>query len=238
MSFTKRTVTVLERQGIYASPVLLNELTSTDVLGWWNAGPVTVEDLRVTGSDAIRRHHTEIDLLRQLEADLSNMALEPWAPHIWHRDPRFSELVPKGDHTVYELASSGSAIGRRYLWEHKMDLRQAIDAQARLPLLDAVSQFVEAISGQHGERLDALLAHTALDGRDPIHGTEAARRLSVSHQRFYQITQQLHRAKDRACPPAGIWMPQLGAADETGWPAGISAEAQAAIRGFFKSDSF
>jgi hypothetical protein len=37
--FMKRTVTVLERQGIYTNRTLLTELTATDVFGWWNAGP-------------------------------------------------------------------------------------------------------------------------------------------------------------------------------------------------------
>jgi hypothetical protein len=125
---------------------------------------------------------------------------------------------------------------RRFLWKHRNGLRDAVDAQARLSLLDAVAQYVEAISGQHGERLDMLLAHTGLNGSDAINGTEVARRLGVSHQRVYQIVQQLYRARDRACPPAGIWMPQLDAADEAGWPTGISAEAQTAIRGFAKSE--
>jgi hypothetical protein len=75
--FAKRTATILERQGLYTNPALLNEVTTTDVLGWWNAGPTTVDDLRVTGSDAIRRHHTETGLLEQLAADLSAMASEP-----------------------------------------------------------------------------------------------------------------------------------------------------------------
>jgi hypothetical protein len=117
-------------------------------------------------------------------------------------------------------------------------LRDAVDAQAKLSLLAAVAQYVEAISGQHGERLDMLLAHTGLNGSDPINGTDAARRLGVSHQRMYQIVQQLYRARDRACPPTGIWMPQLDAVDETCWPASISAEAQTAIRGFVKNDGF
>ncbi len=115
-------------------------------------------------------------------------------------------------------------------------LRDAVDAQAKLSLLAAVAQYVEAISGQHGERLDMLLAPTGLNGSDPIHGTEAARRLGISHQRFYQIVQQLFRARDRARPPAGIWMPQLDAEDEAGWPDSISKDAETAIRGFVKSD--
>jgi len=236
--FAKRTVTVLERQGIYTDPSLLNEVTSIDVLDWWNAGPATVEDLRIVGNDAIRRHHTETGLIEALAADLSNMASESWALQIWYHDPRFARFLPKGDHTVHEIATSGSAVDRRLLWEHGTQLRDAVDAQAELSLVDAISQYVEAISGQHGDRLDMLLADTGLNGTDPISGSAAARRLGVSHQRFYQIVQQLYRARDRACPPVGIWMPQLDAADQNGWPGGISAEAQTAIRGFVKSDGF
>jgi hypothetical protein len=170
--FTKRTATVLERQGIYTNPALLNELTTTDVLGWWNAGPATVEDLRVAGNDAIRRHHTETGLLAILATDLSNMASESWAPHVWYHDPRFTRFVPKGDLTVYEIATSGSAVDQRFLWQQGVELRDAVDAQARLPLLAAVAEYVEAVSGQHGERLDALLACTGLNGRDPITGAQ------------------------------------------------------------------
>jgi hypothetical protein len=108
--FTKRTVTVLERQGIYTNPVLLNRVTVTDVLGWWNPGPATVEDLRSIGNDAIRHHHTETGLLKKLAVDLLDMASEPWAPHIWYHDPRFAQFIPKGDHTVYQLATLGSAV--------------------------------------------------------------------------------------------------------------------------------
>jgi hypothetical protein len=126
----------------------------------------------------------------------------PWAPHIWYHDPRFTRFIPKGDHTVYEIATSGSAVDRRFLWEQGTELRNAVDAQATLSLLDAVSQYVEAISGQHGDRLEALVARIGLNGHYPINGTEAARRLGVSHQRFCQIVQHLHRARGRACPPA------------------------------------
>jgi hypothetical protein len=81
--FTKRTATILQRQGIYTNPALLDKVTTMDVLGWWNAGPLTVDDLRITGNDAIRRHQEEAGLLEQLATDLSNMASKPWAPHIW-----------------------------------------------------------------------------------------------------------------------------------------------------------
>jgi hypothetical protein len=58
----------------------------------------------------------------------------------------------------------------------------------------------------------------------------------VSHQRFYQITKQLHRAKGRACPPAGIWMPQLDTAHENAWPNNVTPSSKSAIQGFFAGD--
>jgi hypothetical protein len=160
------------------------------------------------------------------------MSLEPWAPHIWYHDPRFARFLPKGEGTVNEIATSGSAVDRRFLWEHGRQLRDAVDEEAKLSLLAEVAMYVEAFSGQHGERLDALLAHTALNGSDPINGTEAARRLGVSHQRMYQIVQQLYRARGRSCPPEGLWMPQLGAVERDDWPASISANAKTSIRAF------
>jgi hypothetical protein len=93
--FTKRTITVLRRQGIYTNPVILNDVTTVGVLGWWNAGPVTVEDIRATGNDAIIRHHAETDLLSQLATDLSEMASEPWARHVWWRDPPLLPIRPE-----------------------------------------------------------------------------------------------------------------------------------------------
>lgn len=231
--FKKRTVTILHRKGMFTDPSLLDDVTTGDVLSWWNAGPVTVKDLRVTGNEAIRRHHAEADLLKRLASDLSDVASLQWTRHIWHRDPRFAKFVPKGDSTVYEVSTSGSAIDRRFLWDHLEGLRAAIDVQASLSLLDAVSQYVEAISGQHGERLDALLAQTGLNGRDPITGAEAARQLGVSQQRIHQIRQQLCRNRDRANPLTGIWIPQIDTADRDGWPESISANARTTIQSFF-----
>jgi len=231
--FKGRTVTVLCRQGFYDDWSLFNDLVTADVVSWWNAGPVTVDDLRATGNRAIRRHHGESDLLRCLDADLAAVASEPWAPHVWYHDPRFTEFIPKGDATVYEIATSRSTVDRRYLWNHLDELRVTIDAQAALDLRDAVRQYVEAISEQSGNRLAALLARTGLHGRDSITLTDAGCRLGVSYQRIHQLERQLRRNRGRAQPPAGIWMPQIAEAERDGWsneftPLGINA-----IRSFF-----
>jgi hypothetical protein len=204
-------------------------------MAWWNTGPITVEDLRVTVNDANRQDHDEVGLRRAFNADLGAMASQCWAPHVWFHDPRFTEFLPKGNTTVYVIATSGTPLDRRRLWDRHDALRVSAVAQGALSLLEAVAQYVEAISGRHGERLDVLLARTGLGGEDPISGIEAGRRLGVSQQHIYQIDHQLNRRRHRAYPPAGIWMPQVDTAERDGWPEDVSSKATAATRSFFLS---
>ena len=170
------------------------------------------------------------------DTDLAAVALEPWALHVWHHDPRFAEFLPTGDATVYEIAASGTALERRALWDRLDALRDAVEAQGVLSLTDAVSEYVEAISGQHGQRLQVLLAVTDLNGHDPVTRTEAARRLNVSRARIYQIVQQMDRQLVRARPDRGPWMPQVETADREGWPEDISSTARSAMRALVAMD--
>jgi hypothetical protein len=128
------------------------------VLSWWYAGPVTVNDLRTTGNDAIRQYHDEADGRRQIAADLDTVLSEPWAKQIWHHDPKFTEHVPRGDSTVHDIATVGTVTDRRYLWNHVDGLHTAIESQAVPGMSDAVAQYVELVSGQTGARLAVLLA--------------------------------------------------------------------------------
>jgi hypothetical protein len=137
--FKGRTETVLRRQGFYDDRPLFDSVTATDVLSWWNAGPVTVEDMRTIGNEAIQRHHGTVELRRRIDIDLAYVAREPWALHIWHRDPRFAEFMSKGDSTVYDIATSGAALDLRALWERLDGLKGAVEAQAALSLSEAVS---------------------------------------------------------------------------------------------------
>ena len=217
--FKGRSETILRRHGFYGNWSLFNDLAEADAAGWWNAGPVTVEDIRITGNEAIHHHHDTVDLRHRIDTDLAAVALEPWSPHIWHRDPRFAEFVPKGDSTVREITTSGTALDRRALWDRLDDLRAAVKA----PRVHCRSRrrwlsYIEAVSGQHGERLDVLLAETGLNGLEPITRPEAARRLNVSRARIYQIVNQMNRRLARARPRHGAWIPQLSVAEETGWP--------------------
>jgi hypothetical protein len=232
--FKTRTETVLRRAGYYDHPERFNTLTEAEVMGWWNAGVATVADIRFTGNRTIRRHHEATDERSEMNVALAAVATEPWAPHIWHRDPRFASYVPKGGKTVEQIALSGHPNDRRALWCHLDDLRAAVAAQAALSLPDAVAEYVvEAISGQHGHRLEVLLARTGLNGNDPIYGTTAARVLGVTSARIYQIQDQLERHRIRARPPSGVWMPQIAAAERFGWPDDYTGAGIAATRDFF-----
>ena len=104
---------------------------------------------------------------------------------------------------------------QRFLWGGLEALRAAIDAQAPLSLPRAVAQYVEGISGQHGYRLEALLARTGLGGQDPITNREMARRLGVSDQRASQIVQRLwyHRDRFRPLPVLGLLSAESGTRD-------------------------
>jgi hypothetical protein len=83
---------------------------------------------------------------------------------VWRHDPRFTRFLPRGDATVSDIATFGSALDRRYLFDRLDGLRTAIDAQAALSLQDAVAEYVGLVSSQHGERLKVLLARTGLNG--------------------------------------------------------------------------
>jgi hypothetical protein len=239
--FRKRTVTILRRFGFFDDPALLNEVTEADALGWWYAGSKTVADLRDTGDAAIAAHHAsaperqrQAAELRRITDELRKLASESWAAQVWWRDPRFRDLLQRRDVTVRAICLNGRFEEQRQLWDNLPELEARTQRLAAPPLAEAVAGYVEAISGQHGIRLEVLLAYTGLNGRDPIMGREAAETLGVSYQRVQQISAQLHRNRDRARPPDGIWMPQVDAAVREGWPDGYTALGVGAIRVLFQ----
>ena len=228
--FKGRSETVLLRHGFYDNPSLFDSLTASVAADWWNAGPVTIQDIRRTGNEAIRLHHRTTELRLRIDTDLSAVGQEPWAEHVWYRDPRFAAFLPRRNSTVHDIVTFGTAPDRRVLWERLDGLRAAINRQAELSLDDSVSEYVEVVSGQHGKRLDVLLAVTGLNGHDPIIGPEAARRLQVSSQRIYQIVNQLRRRMETARQVSGPWLPQITVADQTYWPNGYTQRGIESIR--------
>ena len=164
---------------------------------------------------------------------LRRLAGEPWTRQVSWRDPRFRDLLSRRDVTVREICLSGSLEDQRQLWGDMAELEARMRRLAASRLDVAVAGYVEAISGQHGIRLEVLLAYTGLNGRDRILGREAAEILGVTHQNISRIAGQLYRNRDRARPPGGIWMPQVDAAVRHGWPARYTAAGVEATCRFF-----
>lgn len=231
--FKTRTETVLCRAGFHDDPTQFDTLIEADVMEWWNAGVATVSDIRIAGNRAIRRHHDEVDARSQLNTDLDAVTGEPWTRQVWWRDPRFKTYLPRGEATVYEIATAGPPDDRHRLWRHLDGLKGAVRRQAALSLPDAVAEYVAGISGQHGVRLEALLACTGLNGHDPITGSAAGRMLGVTPARMYQIRDRLEYHRLRTQPPAGVWMPQVATAERFSWPDGYTEAGIAAAQAFF-----
>ena len=95
---------------------------------------------------------------RCADASTETSPLWPWASQVWYRDPRFSKYLPKGNATVCVIATSGTTVDRLALLDRLVGLEAAIDTQGALTLTDAVAEYVELITGQHGVRLEVLLA--------------------------------------------------------------------------------
>jgi hypothetical protein len=138
--FRVRTVTILRRFGFFDDPALLDEVTEADVLGWWYAGSKTVADLRDTGNAAIVAHHAgaperrrQAEEMQRLADGLQRLAGEPWTAQVWWRDPRFRDLLRRGDVTVREICLHGSPDEQRHLWDSLADLEERLTQLAAMP---------------------------------------------------------------------------------------------------------
>jgi hypothetical protein len=180
--FRVRTVTILRREGIWADMTRLNEISEADLLSWMTPGVKTVADLRDTGNAEIAAHHASApERLRQaaesrrIADELRRLAGEPWTAQVWWRDPRFRDLLQRGHVTVREICLNGSPEEQRHLRGNLADLETRVKRLAAFPVERAVAGYVEAISSQHGVRLEVLLAYTGLSGQEPDHGSGSGR---------------------------------------------------------------
>ena len=200
--FRKRTITVLKGMDLWDDMTRIDELTVDDVAGYWVTGPVTVNDLISTGSEAIEWHHNP-------PARLTQVAGEDWARLVWRRDLRFKDLLPAVDSTVHDVAVAGHHDDQRRLLETLPELQQRLDTYSQESRDEALIRYVSSNTGQSRERTLRLLQ--SLGFLEPhISGGEAGRQLAVSPQRIYQLVAQVRNRIQQAQPPgdAAAWLPQ------------------------------
>jgi hypothetical protein len=59
---------VLRRNGLFDDWSLFDRLGESETLSWWNAEPITIDDIPLAGNEAIRRHHTNAHLFEVMVA--------------------------------------------------------------------------------------------------------------------------------------------------------------------------
>ena len=134
-----------------------------------------------------------------------------WADQVSARDPRFAELMPPGEGTVFERLEQLTSEPHENIVA-QVALAQAVKGiQARasqisnMPLEDALGDFLERLSGLSGKRLEGLAVRLGWSGKPSITLREAGSVMRLTRQRVQQIEQ---RVLDRL-PDHQIYMPQI-----------------------------
>ncbi len=200
--FRQRTITVLKGMGLWDDMTRIDERTVDNIAGYWVTGPVTVNDLIISGNEAIAWHHNQPARLEQATTD-------DWTRQVWRRDLRFRDLLPEVDATVHDIAISGHHTHQRYLLETLLELEKRLDRFGRESRDEALIRYVSANTGQSRQRTTRLLQSLGL--LEPqITGSEAGRQLGVSPQRIYQLVGQIRHRIEQIQPPKGAapWLPQ------------------------------
>jgi hypothetical protein len=197
-----RTITTLQRMGAWDDPTRFAELTIGEVEGFWVTGPVTVADGSASQA-AIRWHLDESKQLAAIAKD------EAWTHQVWRRDRRFTDLLPRVDATVYDIAVGGHHDDQRHLHHTLPAIRERLAALAAETRDPALIRYVSANTGQSQPRTVALLRRLGLLA-PTISGSEAGRQLGVSPQRIHQLTNQIRHHIEQAQPRGDTsgWLPQ------------------------------
>jgi hypothetical protein len=86
---------ILRRVGCFDDWALSNTLTGIEESSWTMVGVGTVADIRTTGNTAIVEYRGEVLSLGRSVTEVAWLADEPWARHIWDRNPRFKARLAR-----------------------------------------------------------------------------------------------------------------------------------------------
>ena len=138
---------------------------------------------------------------------------ESWIDMVSSEDPRFSSVLPGGWGTVGDRLESALVTDRGIsgtpavvtLIRSLPSIVARVNDIARQPLDIALREYVLALSGQEGDRLDALVARLGFDGQPRRTLAETAKSISVTRERMRQLESKF---KERL-PSHPAFMPAL-----------------------------
>jgi sigma-70-like protein len=229
-----RTRNCLEKSGLLEDRLALSNLTYKDLLELPAMGILSALDFASTVEAAMDQLDVVGDL-SPLQLEFENIEPEGrsqesprhdlrdrllkvidagWAPQVSEHDPRFIDLLPDGEGTVFERIDVYTSSPADHQLEEQ-SLAEAIPAiEARiqeidsLPLDVALQDFLAAVSGYSGKKLEALLARLGWGGQEPITLEEAGRIAGITRERVRQL---LKRIENRM-PDHPVYMPALDSA--------------------------
>jgi hypothetical protein len=143
---------------------------------------------------------------------------EPWADWISERDPRFADLLPKGQGTLTERIDALTSNPETTLGDLEAlaaavsAVRSRIENLGRQPLEEALANFVSAFFSLRDRRLVGMIARLQLDGAATPKTQDEAGLIAggVTRQRI----QQLEARGMSRLPEHGLVLPQLDRAIE------------------------
>lgn len=231
--WARRTRNCLSRSGLIDDRLRLSRVTYGDLLAIPQMGARSVLDFVVTAEAAIDLIDGGFEVPEELVELVRKAVGAAWAEIVSEEDPRFSDLLSNASGTLAdrleEIKATPEAIATAEGWSALAPVLPAIFERIarieRCPLDVALREYVSALGGLEGARLDALLGRMGLDGQPPRTLQQVADVLNVSRERVRQlqtrVTEQL--------PSHPVFMPALDRALELvaeAAPAGADATAR------------
>jgi hypothetical protein len=229
-----RTWNCLEKSGLLEDRLALSNLTYRDLFELPAMGVLSVLDFAATVEAAMDRLsvmgelnplHLEFENSEpkgrlqdppgpDVRDRLLNVIDASWAPQVSEQDPRFVDLLPAGEGTIFERIDeyTSSPVDHRLDEQSLAEAIPAIEARIHeidgLPLDMALKDFLSAISGYSGKKLEALLARLGWSGCEPMTLEEAGHIAGITRERVRQL---LKRIENRM-PDHPVHMPALDGA--------------------------
>ncbi len=218
LSWSNRTRNCLRKAALLSDISRLSALTFADLFSIPAMGAASVLDFACVAEAAFTPAQQALGGSGDVSEDIASRLLEAidafWAPQVSNQDPRFSDLLPPGNLTVFErleqltVEPEDPPLAEIQLARAITALGERLSTVARAPLEVALTDFIEQVTRNGGARLQALLRRLGCDGEPPATLEEAASLLGVTRERMRQI----HKRFSERVPNHPIFMPQLDAA--------------------------
>jgi hypothetical protein len=218
LSWSNRTRNCLQRAGLLSDVARLSTISFRDLLSVPALGAVSVLDFSCVAEAAFTPSHQLVREGGSANDDPTLVLLEaidaPWSGQVSSQDPRFSDLLPASQLTVFERLEQLTAepedppLAELQLARSIAGVQTRLGKISSLPLEVALTDFVERLTGYTGVRLNAIARRLGCDGSEPATLESAAAVIDVTRERMRQI----HKRFTDRLPSHPIFMPQLDSA--------------------------